>query len=908
MGLRGVLVSGLIALTAVCVWFLAGPFSVNLPKMTYPISEKASASWWKMQLQDPETGEIPRNIRNSDLDFVSENFPQGSRSGELEWKNIGPFNIGGRTRALAIDRSNTNRIIAGAASGGIFLSENEGKSWKKVSTHEHNLSITWITQDPRVGKENRWYASTGEARGASQGASNFSAHFGGDGVLVSNDFGKTWNRLGSFINDSPQRQDSLDLSWKILVDNQSSSTILMLATPSGIFRSENQGATWLNVHGRGNANQVIDIVQTKSGVWYATISAGIGSSSGLFRSTDGLSFNLVKSPAANLGRGIIGLNNQNENSMFVLFESPNSGLKSEFLGRTGFHSLFKYTYISGNGSGLGGNWKNLSLNLPKGIWPFDDYYSQTGYCMDIKVSPYDSNTVALAGVNLNISHNGFSTAGDDKFAGGYYHKLDTPFYQIYPNHHPDVHTVIFHPTNPKIILTGSDGGVHLSRDLYASQVVWESLNNGYVTTQFYTLALDKKVGSQKMIGGLQDNGTLYYLEDSLNSWSMPVDYDGAYCHFLKNSPYFLAGKQQAGLFKVAVDGSGKRIGFARLDPVAASNYLFINPYMIDPNDNNLLFLPNGNALWRNSDISAFPLDNKFKKQTKNWEQLNISGISGAISAVEVSTQPANVLYFGTSGGAVVRVDSSNADYSHKVVTIPNSNGFVSSIAVHPKDADKVVVVFSNYNVYSVFYSETGGETWQNISGNIEGTIQPGIPAQFAQINNGPSCRVAKFVELRDATWLLLGTSVGLFGILTIDSNNTVWSRVSESEIGTHIVTAIDYRLADGYLGVATHGGGVFSSYVTQSDNVIADISEKEGKKVTLYPNPSESIISLNLASIVKFDIEKIQVYNGNGSNVNVHWRKSGNTISGNIVHLPKGTYIIRLPIDAKPYIGRFIKI
>ena len=56
------------------------------------------------------------------------------------------------------------------------------------------------------------------------------------------------------------------------------------------------------------------------------------------------------------------------------------------------------------------------------------------------------------------------------------------------------------------------------------------------------------------------------------------------------------------------------------------------------------------------------------------------------------------------------------------IKIPNSNGFVSSIATHPKDGNKLVVVFSNYNVYSLFYSENGGATWQNISGDLEGEM------------------------------------------------------------------------------------------------------------------------------------------------------------------------------------------
>ena len=168
--------------------------------------------------------------------------------------------------------------------------------------------------------------------------------------------------------------------------------------------------------------------------------------------------------------------------------------------------------------------------------------------------------------------------------------------------------------------------------------------------------------------------------------------------------------------------------------------------------------------------------------------------------------------------------------------------------------------------------------------------------------------MAKFVELRDASWLLLGTSVGLFGTLNIDSNNTVWDRVSETEIGSNVVTAIDYRVEDGYLGVATHGGGVFSSYVTQFDNVIASAVELQTQKLIVFPNPARSIIALKADVIDEIHMQDIQVYNSLGNTVNVEWHLENNKCSGNIEHLPVGTYIIKCPIDAKPYISRFVKI
>lgn len=895
---------GILKVIAGATLFVAGLFQLNqfIDTSNETFAEKPNVQWWKMQLEDPSTGELPKNIRAQELDFVSSKFPMGSRSEQLQWKNIGPYNIGGRTRALAFDRTNPQIIVAGSASGGIYRTEDQGLTWEKVSTHEHNVSISWIEQDPRAGKEKIWYASTGEARGASQGAPNFSAHFGGDGVLISEDNGKTWNRLGSFINDSPQRQDSLDQTWKILVDNQSAQTVLMLATTTGIYRSEDEGATWRNVSGSKQAGQEIDIAQTKSGVWYAYINAGIGSS-GLFRSTDGKNFNLVHALTSSLGRGIIGLNPQNENALYLVCVTPGTGMISEFLGRNGYHSLFKYYYRSGNGSGAGGQLINLSQNLPKGGWPFDDYHSQTGYCMDIKVSPHDSNLVALSGVNLNISHDGFSTPNLAKFAGGYYHKVDTPFYQIYPNHHPDLQITVFHPTNKKVMMTGSDGGIHLTRDVYANQVVWESLNNGYVTTQFYTLAVDKKIGSNKVIGGLQDNGTLYYLADEKDNWSMPVDYDGAYCHFLDFSPFFLAAKQQAGLFKVAVNSAGKRIAFSRLDPNVPGNYLFINPYTIDPNNNRTLYLPNGNKLYRCVDINQFEMDNQFLKRNSGWDEIQINGLAGTVSAVEVSKNPSNILYLGTSGSDLYRVDTANGNYSVTNIKIPNSSGFVSSIATHPKDGNKLVVVFSNYNVYSLFYSENGGATWQNISGDLEGEIQPGVPADFKQINNGPSCRLAKFIDLQDSTWLLVGTSVGLFGTLTIDSMNTKWMRVGETTIGTNVVTAIDYRSPDGYLAVATHGGGVFTASLTHSEFIVGS-SETDNIHLKLYPNPAANRLNVELQ---KSEYAEISVYDLVGVKQPVKLVVEAEKVSLDVSNLKSGGYLVYIQQNGKSYIRRFVK-
>lgn len=45
-----------------------------------------------------------------------------------EWKNIGPFDIGGRVRSIAVHPNNPNIVYIGAAAGGIWKSTNGGVS------------------------------------------------------------------------------------------------------------------------------------------------------------------------------------------------------------------------------------------------------------------------------------------------------------------------------------------------------------------------------------------------------------------------------------------------------------------------------------------------------------------------------------------------------------------------------------------------------------------------------------------------------------------------------------------------------------------------------------------------------------------------------------------------------------
>ena len=109
-----------------------------------------------------------------------------------QWNFIGPGNIGGRIRAILIDPRNSDRLLVGAASGGIWLSTNGGQSFTAVQDFMGNLAIGSMAQDPN--NPNIVYAGTGES---------FAGLYG-IGMFKSVDSGITWNYLSSTTTDTAQ--------------------------------------------------------------------------------------------------------------------------------------------------------------------------------------------------------------------------------------------------------------------------------------------------------------------------------------------------------------------------------------------------------------------------------------------------------------------------------------------------------------------------------------------------------------------------------------------------------------------------------------------------------------------------------------------------------------------------------
>ena len=579
---------------------------------------------------------------------------------------------------------------------------------------------------------------------------------------------------------------------------------------------------------------------------YAT-SSSEGQKKGIFRGADNGA--LVNINPTFLGstykRIVIGMDPNNENVVYFLLNTENFGKSlANFRGEVEWNALYRYTYLGGDGTGDSGIWEDLSANLPAGS-AFDRWNVQGSYNMLVKVRPGNSQHVFIGGTNLYMSTAAFSDSTHTQKIGGYKLNAKWPDVGVYPNHHPDQHNLVFYPNDSSKFLNANDGGVFRSTNINALPFVWESLNNGYLTTQFYTVALDHaSPQSPLLVAGAQDNCQVMTVSDASNAtWTETYFGDGSYCAVEDGAKLFYFSKQQGKMIKATVDAKGNRTAYARIDPIGGSKYLFINPYVLDPVDNNVMYLAGGKYLWRNNQLRNIPLLNNNDSITQGWVRGTDSVVirNEFVSALGVSTKPAHRLYYGTTLKRLYRVDSAHLSANLKPKDITATafpSAYIGCVAVDPRNADKVMVSFSNYNVYSIFSSEDGGKTWTKAAGNLE---------QFGTgLGDGPSVRWLSILPVDDGTVYLAATSAGFFATDTLQGLNTKWVQQASGEIGNMVCDMFDVRPSDGTIALATHGNGVYTANIVKKGDILnaENIEKLAVLRAVISPNPASNLIRI----------------------------------------------------------------
>lgn len=848
---------------------------------------QARLDWEFKKLRDPVTNKIPDNIRQKELQFAA-GLPkrEGDDPNALSWSERGPNNVGGRTRAILGDINDTSIIIAGGVSGGIWRSTNSGINWVQRTTLTQLHNSTCIAQDMRPGNTAKWYVGTGERTGNSAGT------FFGDGVFKSADNGLTWNLLASTSGNSPSSFNSnWQYVWNVATDpSNATEDEVYAATIGSIQKSTNGGTTWAAVLGNTvTFSEYTDVKCATTGVVYAAGSfITSGPMNGIYRSTDGTAWTNITpgSFPATYGRIVVAIAPSNQNIVyFIVHNVPNGEPNS-----VNKHQLWKYQYVSGDGTGAGGIWTALGSNLPQagqgnlGTFnePFD---SQGGYDLYLQVNPTDPNFVLIGGTNLYRSTDGFTTTTTTKRIGGYQPSTENG---TYTNSHPDIHAGFFQPGSSTVYFSGHDGGISRTNDVTAevtvdNPVTWFSRSASFNVTQFYAVSLDPENGSNWIAGGFQDNGSYTTNSNVLASpWQAINSGDGGYCSIAPLADDRLYSTSQNGdIDRIQRDGGGNQ----GMKPTGLGNPAFINPHILDPNNSSFLYFGGGNSgtttgIWRNNNIIN-------GTNTTGWSYLagtDVGSASAQVSTISASrTNSANIVYYGTSEGHIRRIDN-----AHTTATVSAdlntgampAGGFVSCLAIDPNNSSNVIAVFSNYSVQRLWYTTDAGATWTNIDGNLSGV-------------NGPSCRYATILYKSGQLHVFLATSVGIYYTLNINGASTVWTQEAVTSIGNVVTVMFDYRSSDNVLVAATHGRGSFSTVIDPALPVelLAFNSEVSGSNVLLNWSTGFEINNSGFEVQRKTgnaEWSNIGYVNGNGnSNVQINYSFHDN-------NLQSGKYKYRL--------------
>ena len=700
---------------------------------------------------------------------------QGAGTSSSQWTPIGPGNIGGRVRALAIDPRNANRLFIGAASGGIWLTEDAGQSYRPLQDFMGNLAIGALVIDPV--NPNVMYAGTGESF----------AGLPGIGVFKSVDGGVTWTILAATNTDSSVNPGGNDWVYvNRIAISQTNPNILLVGTLTSLFRSADGGASWTKV---GNF-EVLDVrfdpndgnkalAGTNKGYFYLSRDAG---------QTWAQSAVLVP-PASLKGRG-----------------TPKSARAEIAFAKSQPNVVF--TSLDNNGDGAdtrGEVWKSVDggetwnvLSTPKHLSGQGDYDNT------IWVDPTNENNVVVGGLDLYQSTDG----GNNFTRISTWQQAGPGAAQPHADHHQIVSVPNFSVGNP-IVYFGNDGGLYRANNIFnvssSTDASWQNLNNGLAVTQFYGGA-GKRAAGGRIIGGTQDNGTLVY--GAGTSWARfaggdggfvavdPLDDNTLYGEYVYASIHRTVGLEFRQYICSGITEALKTTStntYCGANNVEAAN--FIAPFILDPNDRNRM-LVGANSLW---------ISNNVKAPTPTWTAVKspVSPVAVAdkpfISAVAVAEKDSNIIWTGhvlsgsTAGQVWKTSDGLSAVPTWQRVgvgVLPTST--VNRITIDPDNPNRVWVSYSGFALARIWMTTDGGLTWNNIHSNLPAITVHDLKRHPSQTN-----------------WLYAATANGVY---TSENGGQSWSTTNDGPASVRVRELFWYDQST--LVAATYGRGMFRTTVS----------------------------------------------------------------------------------------------
>lgn len=718
--------------------------------------------------KDPALGYVPKErlyesylYAQSLLKTQNQQRTSAAISG-ITWTERGPSNIGGRTRAILVDKNDATKktVWAAGVGGGLWKTTDitvASPVWVTVNDFFNNIAITTIAQDPT--NPNIMYFGTGE------GFFNTDAIVG-NGIWKSIDGGVTWTQLANTVHATLVTH--FYYVQKIVVNSSGkifAATSGYYSNYGGLMMSSDGGTTWTRYNGNGvSPDAACDVEIASNGDVYTSFN--IGGSDGIYKSTNaGTSWTNVYSDA-NANRIELACAPNNSSTVYAMLEDAGTG---------GILSIIKTT-------NAGTSWStcNLPNDADLGIGS-EITRGQAWYDLALAVDPNADNTLIAGGVDLFRSTDGGSTWSQiSKWSNNA--NMNTLSCSTV---HADQHAITYIPGSSSSVLFGNDGGIFYTTSVNtaATSNVITNKNTGYNVTQFYACAAHPASGSNYYLAGAQDNGTQKFNTTGLGATTSATGGDGAFCHIDQdNSAYQFTAYTYQTIYRSTNGGTS----FSAISN--GSNGSFINPSDYDNTGNNLYAA--------DAPGSYFRILNAIGTYTSS--AISIANFSGGnVSHVMVSPNVSNRVYFGIDNGRIVKVDNANATPTSTNLGAPVSGGNVSCVAVGKSD-DTLMVTYSNYGVTSIFYTTNGTSatpTWTSIEGNL-----PDMPVRWAMFWPTTSKKA------------LIATELGVWSTDNINGASTNWGPTNTGLANVR-TDMLQYRSSDQTLVAATHGRGLYTSSI-----------------------------------------------------------------------------------------------
>ncbi len=594
------------------------------------------------------------------------------------WISVGPRNVNGRIRALAMHPTDGNTVYVGSANGGVWITHDLGLSWKPLMHDEDALEIgalaVHLTNPANPAGPVTVYAGTGEPTSL--------PGYKGIGVLKSTANGDpgTWNATGALPAPGNDRFSAILIDPTSVTSNPAT-TVVYAGGPGGLYKSTNGGNTWTLMLSKNISGLAMD--PTNSTILYAAVAL-----EGIYK------FDPTTST----------------------WNTFNTGFAASFpqliliaIGQSVPHTIYAklddtvYVYNMATAS-----WQSLGAH---GGTTYGYWNNVLG------VDPVDSNIVFAGGIDMERSANGGTT------------------WQPAGSLHSDQHSLVFDSTNHLNVFVGDDGGIF--QGVYPSATsagTWTKVSDGLVLTQFNQVGMSS-AGPDIFGGGTQDNGTNRTVGGL--TWDPILDCDGGDLIIDPANPYILYAQTVCGgptAFNKSTDGG------ATWSP-ASSGFPggpWVTPIALDPNSlpepNRVLFAGGNSRVYRTTNSAGI-----WSPSSPNLggSILTIAIAPASSAIVYAGTSAGNVWRSSDNGATMANWKNIKVGTIAGSVTLPSRS--IVHIAVDPTNPDLVYLAFSGFGNVTpttpghVFRGmSTNGWTtwkWEDISSNL-----PDIPANAIAVD------------------------------------------------------------------------------------------------------------------------------------------------------------------------------